>query len=164
MPNFHRLCMRDKLYNARRMIRQNSIDTKSLGFHQNNIYTNEYPSNIQWISTPTSTPLSRAQQRLFYKARKSKTTEVWKYAWTFHGQVFMRKTKSDDPVKITSELIKNPQRMMYGINSKLPQNNLIFRRMATGHRRVRKSLEFAPRSRRFGWRTHYHPKSEDWRL
>ena len=104
MPRFHRLCMRDKLYNARRMIRQNSIDTKSLGFHQNHIYTNEYPSTIQWISTPTSTPLSKAQQRLFYKALKSKTTEGWKYAWTFHGQVFMRKTKSDDAVKITSEL------------------------------------------------------------
>ena len=45
MLKFHRLCMRDKLYNARKMIRQNSIDTKqgvrmrtsctkSLGFHQ----------------------------------------------------------------------------------------------------------------------------------
>ena len=56
----------------------------------------------------------------------------------------MRKTKSDDPVKITSELIKNPQRMMYGIISELPQNNLNFRRMATGHRRVRKCKEFAP--------------------
>ena len=90
MVKFHQLAVRDRLYDARKLFIKNAVDTTSLQFTQKQrIYINE--------------ALSKAQQRLFQKTRQKKSELGWKYAWTFHGQVFLRQSKTHDSVKITSD-------------------------------------------------------------
>ena len=42
---------------------------------------------------------------LSFKARQSKTDLKYQYVWTHHGQIFMRKTKESDMVKVTDDTI-----------------------------------------------------------
>lgn len=90
MVKFTNTVSRDNLYNARKNFKKHSITTQSIGFRKTDkIYINE--------------ALTRSQRSLFYKARQTKSQTKWRYVWTYHGQVFMRKTVNDDPVKIASE-------------------------------------------------------------
>jgi hypothetical protein len=90
MVKFNSLTARDKLYNARKMFATKSVDTTSLGFTESaHIYINEV--------------MSKAQQSLFYWARKKRIELKWRYAWTFHGQVYMRQSNDSDAIKILSK-------------------------------------------------------------
>ena len=90
MVKFTNTVSHDNLYNARKNFKKHSITTQSIGFRKTDkIYINE--------------ALTRSQRSLFYKARQTKSQTKWRYVWTYHGQVFMRKTVNDDPVKIASE-------------------------------------------------------------
>ena len=90
MVKFTNTVSRDNLFNARKNFKKHIITTQSVGFWETDkIYMNE--------------ALTRSQRSLFYKARQTKSQTKWRYVWTYHGQVFMRKTVNDDPVKIASE-------------------------------------------------------------
>ena len=79
----------DRFYNARKNFNKLSITTQSVGFRRaEKIFTNE--------------ALTRSQHVLFFKARQIKVKSGWRYVWTFHSKVYMRKSADDDPVKITS--------------------------------------------------------------
>lgn len=81
---------RDKFYDGRKMMARNSISTRTLGFETDDkIYINEQ--------------LSKSTQDLFYKARCKKRDLGYKYAWTFHGNIFMRKSKESDSLKNVSD-------------------------------------------------------------
>jgi len=90
MAKFHDADLRDKVYSARKLFVKKSINTTTLGFNtESNIYINEV--------------LSKAQQSLFYMARKKKKDLHWRYVWTFHGQVYMRETNNSEPIKVVSD-------------------------------------------------------------
>ena len=90
MVKFTNTASRDRFYNARKNFNKLSITTQSIGFRRKEkIFINE--------------ALTRSQRALFFKARQMKVKSGWRYVWTFHGQVYMRKSADDDPVKITSE-------------------------------------------------------------
>ena len=90
MVKFTNTASRDRFCNARKNFNKLSITTQSIGFRRKEkIFINE--------------ALTRSQRALFFKARQMKVKSGWRYVWTFHGQVYMRKSADDDPVKITSE-------------------------------------------------------------
>lgn len=81
---------RDSFYDGRKALGKKNITTASLGMScTNKIYINE--------------SLNRSTQSLFYQARKRRSELDYKYIWTFHGQIFLRKNKSDDAIKINSQ-------------------------------------------------------------
>lgn len=87
---FHSMAKRDLFYNGRKEMLKNNITTKDINLtEENKIYINEY--------------LSRSDQHLFYLARKKRAELNYKYVWTYHGQVFMRETKSSELVKIADQ-------------------------------------------------------------
>ena len=80
---------RDKIYNSRKNLQKQKITTKSLGFDtEENIYINEV--------------LDDGQRELFYQARCKKKTAKYRYIWTYHGAIYMKKTNDSDITKITS--------------------------------------------------------------
>ena len=88
---FNNMDIRDEFYNGRKSLGKNDITTNSIGLagrHRSKIFINEY--------------LSRQSQALFYAARKKRAELSYQYIWTFHGQIYMRKSKSDDSQKISS--------------------------------------------------------------
>ena len=52
-------------------------------------------------------------------ARQTKRNLGWKYVWTYHGNVFMRKSKEEDSIKIATkhDLDKMQQQNSSTINS-----------------------------------------------
>ena len=90
MVKLNKASARDSLYNARKNFTKKGVNTNTLGFRSTQkIFINEV--------------LSKTQQKLFYHARKKKEQLKWRYVWTYHGQVFMRKVHDSDAVKITTE-------------------------------------------------------------
>ena len=90
MVKFNNTSSRDRLYNARLNLHKNSITPSSLGLSQSNkIFINE--------------ALSKSQRSLFYKARSAEGQLGLRYIWTYHGSIFMRKSKETDAIKITTE-------------------------------------------------------------
>ena len=85
------MCARDAFYDGRKQMIKKNVTTKTLGINDSDdkIYINEQ--------------LNSQEAELFYKSRKRKHELSYKYAWTFHGNVFMRKTKSSDAIRIDSE-------------------------------------------------------------
>lgn len=89
MVKFTNTTSRDNLYNSRKNFKKLSITTKSIGFRSaDKIFINE--------------ALTRSQRTLFHKARQTQKSLSWKYSWTYHGQVYLRKSTDDDPIKVTS--------------------------------------------------------------
>lgn len=88
---FNSLGARDALYDGRKSIIKNKVTTKSLGVNQvdSNVYINEQ--------------LTKLEADLFYKVREKKRELTYKYAWTFHGHIFMRKEKSSEAIRINSD-------------------------------------------------------------
>ena len=87
---FATMSKRDEFYNGRKCLAKNNLTTKDLGLSTSNkIFINE--------------SLSRATQSLFYHARKRKTELNYKFIWTYHAQIFMRKSNDVDMVKITNQ-------------------------------------------------------------
>ena len=90
MVKFSKASARDSLYNNRKNLTKKGVNTDTLGFRgTQKIFINEV--------------LSKTQQKLFYHARKRKEQLNWRYVWTYHGQVFMRKDHDSDAVKIATE-------------------------------------------------------------
>lgn len=86
---FNKMSARDGLYDGRKVMVKNSITTKSLGYENSDkIFINEQ--------------LPKETQELFYKVRCKKRDLNYKYAWTYHGNIFMRKDKSSDAIRISS--------------------------------------------------------------
>ena len=86
---FTNMQTRDSYYDARKALGKNSVTTKSLiPSHSSDtkIFINEY--------------LNRPTQNLFFEARKRRAELNYRYIWTFHNQIYVRKTKSDDAIKI----------------------------------------------------------------
>ena len=85
---FNNMGARDALYDGRKqMVRQN-ITTKSISLDGDGspIYINEQ--------------ISIDEMELSYKARQKKKELSYKYCWTFHGNVYMRRERSSDPIRI----------------------------------------------------------------
>ena len=87
---------RDSFYDGRKKLAQNSITSSSLiptprhgDAVSSKIFINEY--------------LNRPTQQLFYEARKRRSELSYRYIWTFHNQIYMRKTASDDAIKVSSK-------------------------------------------------------------
>ena len=81
---------RDEFYSGRKCLAKNNLTTKDLGLSTSSkIFITE--------------SLSRATQSLFYHARKCKTELNYKFIWTYHAQIFMRKSNDVDMVKITTQ-------------------------------------------------------------
>ena len=90
MVKFNNTSSQERLYNPRLNLHKNSITTSSLGLSQSNkIFINE--------------ALSKSQRSLFYKARSAKGQLGLRYIWTYHGSIFMRKSKETDAIRITTE-------------------------------------------------------------
>lgn len=85
---FKNMATRDSFYNARKKMAKDNITTKDLGLEDNRkIFINEY--------------LSRTTQRIFYLARMKRKELHYQFVWTYHCQIFMRKDKTTDMIKIT---------------------------------------------------------------
>ena len=83
---------RDSFYDARKTLGKNDTTAKNIIpslSTDNKIFLNEY--------------LSRSTQSLFYEARKRRAELGYRYIWTFHNQIYVRKTKTDDTIKICSQ-------------------------------------------------------------
>ena len=90
MVKFSKASVGDSLYNARKKFTKKGVNTDTLGFRgTQKIFINEV--------------LSKSQQKLCYHARKRKKQWNWRYVWTYHGHVFMRKAHDSDAVKIATE-------------------------------------------------------------
>lgn len=88
---FNNMGARDALYDGRKQMVKKTITTKSIGIGGENgspIYINEQ--------------LSKDEMELFYKARQKKKELSYKYCWTFHGNVYMRRERTSDPIRITN--------------------------------------------------------------
>lgn len=88
---FNNMGARDALYDGRKRMVKKNITTKSIGMEGeigSSIYINEQ--------------LSKDELELFYKARQKKRELSYKYCWTFHGNVYMRKDRTTDPVRISN--------------------------------------------------------------
>lgn len=88
---FNNMGARDALYDGRKWMVKKNITTKSIGMEGeigSSIYINEQ--------------LSKDELELFYKARQKKRELSYKYCWTFHGNVYMRKDRTTDPVRISN--------------------------------------------------------------
>ena len=86
---FNNMLARDSFYDSRKSMAKREFDSKTLGFPTNDkIYINEQ--------------LSKPMRELFFMARQRKKELCFKYCWTFHGTVYMRKEKSSDPIRISS--------------------------------------------------------------
>ena len=89
---FNSLLKRDEFYNGRKLLGKNNVTVQKLGLSgDNKIYINE--------------SLTKATNTLFYKARQCKKDLNYQYVWTHHGQIFMRKTKESDMIKITDQAV-----------------------------------------------------------
>lgn len=87
---FNKMSARDAFYDGRKCMVKKSITTKSLGYENTDkIFINEQ--------------LPKATQELFYKVRCKKRDLNYKYAWTYHGNIFMRKDKKSEAIKISSD-------------------------------------------------------------
>ena len=87
---FATMSKRDEFYNGCKYLAKNNPTPKDLGlFTSNKIFINE--------------SLSRATQSLFYHARKRKAELNYKFIWTYHAQIFMRKSNNVDMVKTTDQ-------------------------------------------------------------
>ena len=81
--------LRDMIYKGRRQLRTKSITTKSLGMQtEANIYLNEV--------------LNEEQKTIFFQARQKRKELDYKFIWTFHGAVYLKKTKDSKVIKITA--------------------------------------------------------------
>lgn len=87
---FNNMNARDALYDGRKRMVKNNVTTKSLGINESDsrVYINEQ--------------LSKDELELFYKARERKKVLSYKYAWTYHGHIFMRKEKSSEAIRINT--------------------------------------------------------------
>ena len=84
---FSSMIKRDEFYNGRKMLARNNITAASLGLRNTSkLYINE--------------SLSRTSQTLFYNARQRKRELGYLYVWTHHGQIYMRKTKDSEMIKV----------------------------------------------------------------
>lgn len=87
---FNKMSARDAFYDGRKSMVKKSITTKSLGYENSDkIFINEQ--------------LPKTTQELFYKVRCKKRDLNYKYAWTYHGNIFMRKEKTSEAIKISSD-------------------------------------------------------------
>jgi DNA repair exonuclease SbcCD ATPase subunit len=88
---YNSMYARDALYDGRKQMVKKNVTTNTLGIEgkDSNIFINEQ--------------LSKQESDLFYRVRQRKKDLSYKYAWTFHGHVFMRKDKASDAVRIKSE-------------------------------------------------------------
>lgn len=77
----------DKFYNSRKHLRKDSISTQTLGFPDDEpIYINEI--------------LDDQQRQLFYEARQARRSKNYRFIWTFHGHIYMKKSAEADINKI----------------------------------------------------------------
>ena len=80
---------RDTIYNGRRKLNSDNITTKTLGMQSDaKIYLNEV--------------LDDTQREVFYRARQKRKELRYKFIWTFHGAVYVKKDRESDLVKVTS--------------------------------------------------------------
>ena len=80
---------RDTIYNGRRKLNSDNITTKTLGMQSDaKIYLNEV--------------LDDTQREVFYRARQKRKELRYKFIWTFHGAVYVKKARESDLVKVTS--------------------------------------------------------------
>lgn len=87
---FNSMIARDNFYDSRKYMAKNNFNSTDLGFDkENKIYINE--------------KLSKATQELFYYARMKKKELNYKYAWTYHGNIFLREQKSTEAIRIASK-------------------------------------------------------------
>ena len=87
---FQTLSQRDKFYVARKVLSKKNITTQNLGLRDGaKIYVNEW--------------LNPAEQHLFYLARKKKIELGYQFVWTYHCQIFMRKDRTAQLVKISDK-------------------------------------------------------------
>lgn len=85
---FNSLLTRDQFYEGRKILSQ--VTTIELGFSvAQKIYVNEY--------------LSPETQKLFYLARQKRSELGYRYVWTYHNVIYMRKVKEEPMLKVTSE-------------------------------------------------------------
>ena len=82
--------IRDKIYNNRKNLQRSSITSKSLVFQaENKFYINEV--------------LDDKQKELFYQARCKRKSANYRFIWTFHGTVYMKKSKDSSLIKISQQ-------------------------------------------------------------
>lgn len=82
--------IRNQLYDARKLIRQQQITSKTIGFTTDNtIYINEL--------------LSKSEQELFFRARTLKRQLGYKYAWTNNHVIYLKKDSKADAVVIRNK-------------------------------------------------------------
>ena len=86
---FNSELVRDKFYKGRRLLHTKKITTKTLGMQTDGrIYVNEV--------------LDDKQREIFYQARVKRKELHYKFIWTFHGVVYVKKTSDSELVKITT--------------------------------------------------------------
>ena len=86
---FNSQITRDKVYKARKFLQQRNITSKSLSLQEDNkIYINEV--------------LDENQHQLFYQARKKRRELNYRYIWTYHGNIYMKRDTDSEIMKITS--------------------------------------------------------------
>ena len=86
---FNSELVRDKFYKGRRLLHTKQITTKSLGMQTDGrIYVNEV--------------LDDKQREIFYQARVKRKELHYKFIWTFHGVVYVKKTSDSELAKITT--------------------------------------------------------------
>jgi len=84
---FNATSQRDLFYEGRKTISKNTITTTDLGLKEKNkIYINEW--------------LNPQEQHLFYLARRKKSELGYQFAWTYNCQIFMRKSKATELIKV----------------------------------------------------------------
>ena len=80
--------VRDKFYKSRRLLHTKKITTNSLGMQRDGrIYVNKV--------------LDDKQREIFYRAIVKRKELHYKFIWTFHGVVYIKKTSDSELVKIT---------------------------------------------------------------
>lgn len=90
LVRFKSITKRDEFYKSRNQLKLKNITTQSLGMETcNQIYINE--------------SLSPAAQILFYQARKRKIELNYAHIWTFHSQIYMKKSSATEAVRIVNQ-------------------------------------------------------------
>lgn len=90
LVRFKSITKRDVFYKHRNKLHALNVTSKTLGLHvDNRLYINE--------------SLCRTTQSLYYLARRRKAELNYEFIWTYHSQIYVRKSKNTDTIKIIDQ-------------------------------------------------------------